>query len=121
VRDLKKYWKEVREMERNLPPFVWLMSLEDSWRGLTGGVLTEVPAAEAAKLLHAKSHRPATAEEIATQMEKQSAAVRREFHEGLRRQGITIVPIPEKVVPEGRAPEHAASPSGAKVRTRNLR
>jgi len=85
VRDLKKYWKDVREMERNLPPFVWLMSLEDSWRGLTGGVLTEVPAAEAAKLLYAKSHRPATAEEIAAHMEKRSAAVRQEFHADLRR------------------------------------
>jgi len=110
VRDLKKYWKDVREMERNLPPFVWLMSLEDSWRGLTGGVLTEVPAAEAAKLLYAKSHRPATAEEIAAHMEKRSAAVRQEFHAGLRRQGITIVPIPENVVPEGRAPEDAPQP-----------
>jgi hypothetical protein len=109
VRDLKKYWKEVREMEHSLPPFLWLLSLEDPWRGLIGGVLAEVPAAAAAKLLHAKSHRPATAEEIAAHMELRSAAVRHEFHEGLRRQGITIVPLPEPTAPE------------RKVRTRNLR
>jgi hypothetical protein len=96
-------------MERNLPPFLWLVSLEDPWRGLTGGVLTEVPAAEAAKLLHAKSHRPATAEEIAAHVENQSAAARQEFHESLRRRGITIVPLPER---SGLEP---------KVRTRNLR
>lgn len=101
MRDLKQYWREVREVERNLPPFVCLMSLTDPQRGLVGGVLSEVPAAAAAKLLHAQSHRPATAEEIAAHLEHRSTAVRREFHEGLRRQGITIVPVPEGVVPAG--------------------
>jgi hypothetical protein len=121
VRDLKKYWKEVREMERNLPPFVWLMSLEDDWRGLTGGVLTEVPAPEAAKLLHSKSHRIGTAEEIAAHLEKQSAAVRRAFHEGLRKRGVTIIPVPENSAPEVHAPEPGAAEQPTGVRTRNLR
>jgi hypothetical protein len=117
MRDLKQYWKEVREMERSLPPFVWLMSLEDDWRGLTGGVLTEVPAPEAAKLLHSKSHRSGTAAEIAAHMEKQAEAARREFHEGLRRRGVTIIPIPEKAAPEVHAPEPVASERPTRVRT----
>lgn len=121
MRDLKQYWKEVREMERSLPPFVWLMSLEDGWRGLTGGVLTEVPASEAAKLLHSKSHRRGTAEEIAAHMEKQSAAARREFHEGLRKRGITIIPVPGNSAPELPEPETGASEQPEGARTRNVR
>jgi hypothetical protein len=89
VRDLKKYWRDVRELERSLPPFVWLACIE-------GAVLTEVRAAEAAKLLLAKSHRMAEPGEIAAYSERQSAAVRQEFHAELRRQGITIVPIPQR-------------------------
>jgi len=100
MRDLKRYWKEVRELERNLPAYVWLMSLEDPLRDQAGGTLAEVPAAAAAKLLHAKSHRPATAEEIAGYLDKRSAAVQQEFHENLRRKGISIVPVPERPAPE---------------------
>jgi len=111
VRDLKKYWREVRELERSLPTFVWLMSLDDPWRGLTGGVLAEAPAEQGAKLLHAKSHRLATAEEIAGHMEQRSAAARREFQESLRRRGITIVAVEET----------AATEPAAKDRGRNLR
>jgi hypothetical protein len=93
VRDLKRYWREVRELERGLPTFVWLVTVEDGSRGQRGGMIVEVPAAHAAKLLHARSHRAAAAEEIAEHQAKQSAKERREFHEDLRRKGITIIPI----------------------------
>jgi biotin operon repressor len=91
-------------------------------------VLTEVPAAEAARLLHAKSHRAATGEEIAAHLEQQSAAVRQEFHEALRRQGIAIVSMPGKAtLPEKTAPAEKAAaetdvrPTGPKARLRILR
>ena len=93
MRILQEYWREVRELERTLPDFVWLMSLEDPQRGHVGGVLAEVPAESAAKFLHAKSHRVATPEEITLHLHQSSEAARQELHEGLRREGITVVPV----------------------------
>ena len=113
MRDLKRYWKEVRDLERNLPAWVWLMSLEDPMRGQAGGTLAEVPAAPAAKLLHAKSHRPATAEEIRVYLEKRSATVQLEFHESLRRKGISIVAVADQPGPERPARDHP--PTCAKI------
>jgi hypothetical protein len=111
MRDLKRYWREVRELERTLPAFVWLMTVEDGPRGQRGGMIVEVPAAHAAKLLHARSHRVATAEEISEHQALQSAKERREFHEDLRRKGITIIPIA--------GPEDPAMPPNQ--RRRNVR
>jgi hypothetical protein len=117
VRDLKRYWREVRELERTLPAFVWLMTVEDRLRGRVGGMIVEVPAAQAAKLLHAGSHRAASAEEIAEHQAKESARERRDFHENLRRKGITIIPVSD---PDPRA--GAGSGGGPEgQRRRNLR
>ena len=63
--DLRRYWQEVRTLERALPDFVWLMGLEDPLRRLSAGGPVEVPAARAAQLLHDKSHRAATDKELA--------------------------------------------------------
>ena len=60
MRDLRKYWQEIREIEKSLPEFVWLMSLDNPSRGQTGGCIAQVAAAAAARLLHAKSHGLAT-------------------------------------------------------------
>jgi hypothetical protein len=63
---------------------------------LAGGAensLVEVAAAQAAHLLHAKSHRVATAEEITARQEGEAAAKERGRHERLRRQGIAIVAV----------------------------
>ena len=49
MRDLRQYWQEVRTLERSLPEFVWLMSLEDSKRGMVGGRMAQVGAAQAAQ------------------------------------------------------------------------
>jgi hypothetical protein len=111
VRDLKRYWREVRELERTLPAFVWLMSVEDRLRGRVGGMIVEAQAAQAAKLLHAGSHRVAAPEEIAEHQAKQSARERRDFHENLRRKGITIIPVGD--------PEPRGGPESQ--RRRNLR
>jgi hypothetical protein len=94
MRDLRQYWQEVRALERSLPEFVWLMSLEDPKRGMVGGRMAEVGAAQAAPLLHSRSHRAATEEEIAGHLEKENQARRQSFHEGLRRRGIAVVAVP---------------------------
>jgi hypothetical protein len=94
MRDLKVYWQEVRALEHSLPEFVWLMSLEDRKRGMVGGRMAEVGAENAAKLLHTKSHRMATDEEIAAHLEKEDQARRQGLHDGLRRRGIAVVAVP---------------------------
>ena len=94
MRDLRVYWQEVRSLERSLPEFVWLMSLEDAKRGMVGGRMAEVGAAQAAPLLHAGSHRKATEEEIATHLAKENEARRRSYNDGMRRRGIAVVAVP---------------------------
>ena len=99
MRDLRVYWQEVRTLERSLPEFVWLMSLEDGKRGMVGGRMAEVSAAPAAQLLHANSHRLATEEEIAAHLEKENLARRQSFQDGLRRRGIAVVAVPATTAP----------------------
>jgi hypothetical protein len=94
MRDLRQYWEEVRALERTLPQFVWLMSLDDKKRGMVGRRMAEVGAAQAAQLLHAKSHRMATEEEIAAHLEKEERARRQSFQDALRRRGIAVVAVP---------------------------
>jgi hypothetical protein len=53
MRDLRKYWQEIREIEKSLPEFVWLTSLDNAPRGQRGGCIAQVAAAAAARLLHA--------------------------------------------------------------------
>jgi hypothetical protein len=101
MRDLRQYWQEVRTLERSLPEFVWLMSIEDKKRGNVGGRMAEVGAAEAAKLLHANSHRRATEEEIAAHLEKEERARRQSFHDRLRRKGIAVVAVPISPAEDG--------------------
>lgn len=83
--DVRRYWQEIRAIEKTLAEFVWLAGAENS--------LVEASAAQAAHLLHAKSHRLATEEEIATRREGEAAAKDRVRHECLRRQGIAIVAV----------------------------
>ena len=99
MRDLRQYWQEVRALERSLPEFVWLMSLEDPKRGMVGGRMAEVGAEAAAQRLHSGSHRMATAEEIAGHLEKENQARKQVFHDGLRRRGIAVVEVPVSETP----------------------
>ena len=62
--DLKKYWQEIRAIEKSLPAEVWLVSLQNLAKGQVGGSMAEAGSAVAAKLLHAKSQRLATEEEL---------------------------------------------------------
>jgi hypothetical protein len=97
MRDLRQYWQEVRTLERSLPEFVWLMSLEDAKRGMVGGRMAQVCAAQAAQLLHAHSYRLATEEEITMHLAKEEEARRHSFTEGFRRRGIAVVAVPTSV------------------------
>jgi hypothetical protein len=92
--DQRQYWQEVRTLERSLPEFVWLMSLDDAKRGMVGGRMAELGAAQAAQLLHAKSYRHATEDEIAAHLAKEEQARRQSFNDGLRRRGIAVVSVP---------------------------
>ena len=98
MRDLRQYWQEVRALERSLPEFVWLMSLDDATRGMVGGRMAELGAAQAAQLLHAKSYRMATEGEIAEHLAKEDEARRKSFHDVLRRKGIAVVAVPTSPV-----------------------
>jgi hypothetical protein len=85
MRDLRKYWHDVRVMARVLPEFVWVAG-ED-------GRLVEVSAEVAAKLLIAKSHRLATEEEIRARGEAETARNREMALEGRRKRGIEVIPV----------------------------
>jgi len=84
MRDIRRYWKEVRALEESLPEFVWLVDVE-------GSVPVQVGAGRAAQLLLAKSHRVASEDELSVQREKEKAE-RKELQRDLRRkQGVAVV------------------------------
>jgi hypothetical protein len=93
MRDLKKYWQEVRAIEATLAESVWLTSFDDRKSGQVGGSVTEVPAAVAARLLHAKTHRVSSEAEIQGYLEREQERKRDTFHERLRVQGIAVAPV----------------------------
>ena len=91
--DLRKYWHEIRAIEKSLPAEVWLMSLQNLAKGQVGGAVVEVAAAVAAKLLHAKSQRLATDEEIETHKAQQPQIQRLVIEQRMRKQGIAVIPV----------------------------
>ena len=91
--DLKKYWHEIRAIEKSLPAEVWLVSLQNLAKGQVAGSIVEVAAAVAAKLLHAKSQRLATDEEIETHKAQQAEIQRQVFEQRMSRQGIAVIPV----------------------------
>jgi hypothetical protein len=91
--DLKKYWQEIRELEKSLPAEVWLLSLENRAKGQVAGSMVEAAAAVAAKLLYAKSHRLATEEEIQAYKARQAETKRQVVEQRMRSQGIAVIPV----------------------------
>jgi hypothetical protein len=85
VRDIRRYWKEVRDLEATLPEFVWLVDVE-------GSAPVEVSAARAAQLLLAKSHRVASEEELGAQRAKEVAVGKELQRDRRRREGVAVVP-----------------------------
>lgn len=86
MRDLRRYWREVREIEAGIAEFVWIAGGD--------GAVTEAAARVAAPLLHAKSHRLATEEEIAARKQRDRSAIREAAERELRRRGVAVVAIP---------------------------
>jgi hypothetical protein len=86
MRDLRRYWKEVRSLEASLPEFVWLVDVE-------GSVPVEVGAERAAQLLLAKSHRVASEAELSVQREKEVAAGQQRKRDARRREGVAVVSL----------------------------
>jgi hypothetical protein len=93
MRDLEQYWREIRAAAASLPPYVWLVSLEDPKRGMRSGCMVETSAETAAKLLHANAHRRATDEEIEAHRQERDRQERAAFHEKLRVKGVAVVPV----------------------------
>jgi hypothetical protein len=91
--DAKRYWQEVRAIERSLPKFVWMVSIEDSLRGRTGGSIAEVSAGHAAPLLHAKSHRIAAEDEVRAHRSGEERVKKAEIERRLRKKGVAVVTV----------------------------
>jgi hypothetical protein len=84
MRDIRRYWKEVRDLEASLPEFVSLVDVE-------GSVPVEVSARLAAQLLLAKSHRVASEEELGVQRAKEIMASKDLKRDARRREGVVVV------------------------------
>jgi hypothetical protein len=91
--DLKRYWQEVRAIERSLPEFVWMVSIEDSLRGRVGGSIAEVSAAHAAPLLHTKTHRIAVEDEVRGYRAGEGNVKRKTLEEERRKRGVAVVTV----------------------------
>ena len=85
MRDLARYWREVRAIQAGLPDFVWLVGETES--------LVEVGSAVAARLLYAGSHRRAAMEEIRAHAAAELTRCREATRADLRRRGISVVPV----------------------------
>ena len=84
MRDIRRYWQEVRALEASLPEFVSLVDVE-------GSAPVEVSAVRAAQLLLAKSHRVASDEELCAQRDRDAAASKEILRDRRRRNGIAVV------------------------------
>jgi hypothetical protein len=91
--DLRRYWEEIHAIERSLPQSLWIVSLEDALRDRMAGMIVEVAAAVAAKMLHAKSHRVATEDEVRAERDRQDGVKKSAAEEKLRRLGVAVVEV----------------------------
>jgi len=87
MRDIRRYWREVRALEASLPEFVWLVDVE-------GSVPVEVGAGRAAQLLLEKSHRAASEDELSVQREREAVARKERQRSERRREGVAVVGLP---------------------------
>ncbi|MBZ5601803.1 MAG: hypothetical protein LAO79_05805 [Acidobacteriia bacterium] len=83
--DLRRYWQEIRALEGALPQYLWIVD--------AAGVLIEVTARIGAKMLHAKSHRVATEDEVAAHRDREEAKNREAAAEKRRRNGVEVVAV----------------------------
>jgi hypothetical protein len=88
MRDLRRYWSEIRALEAALTEFLWIVDAV--------GHVIEVSARVAAPLLQAKSHRVATEEEISAHVARTIASNRDAARERMLQRGAAVVAIPER-------------------------
>ena len=86
MRDVRRYWKEVRELEASLPPFVRLVDVD-------GSAPVEVTALRAAQLLLAKSHRIATDDEVNAEGAREKGMEKEQRRNALRQEGVAVVTL----------------------------
>ena len=86
MRDIRRYWRDVRALEASLPDFVWLVAVE-------GSAPVQVGASRAAQLLLAKSHRMASEDELSIQREREIAERKARQKEARRREGVAVVEV----------------------------
>ena len=86
MRDIRRYWRDVRALEASLPAFVSLVDVD-------GSAPVEVAAGRAAQLLIAKSHRVASEDEVSAQGERDKAAERDLRRNTLRQEGVAVVTL----------------------------
>ena len=95
IRDIQQYWREIRQIEATLDDFVWLAPAHPKPIGKAVEVHpVEVPGATAAHLLHQKSHRVATKEEVEAHRAREAGLALAAKKERLRREGRTQVLVP---------------------------
>jgi hypothetical protein len=87
--NIRQYWQAVRAIEATLPADVCLVAVSSP------EFVTQVPAEAAAKMLHAKSHRVATEEEVGAHRAREAEANKSARRERLRRSGAAVVSVEE--------------------------
>lgn len=86
---IQDYWRQVNALAGSLPEFVWVVSTADG----SAECVTEVSAALAARLLHAKTHRVAAPEEVDAHHAREKAAVKHARLENKRKAGAAVVVV----------------------------
>jgi hypothetical protein len=89
MRDVRQYWKQVSDSAAALPEFVWLAKAG----GDPALFAVQAPAAIAARLLVAKTHRLAEPGEIDAQLAREAAFERSARAEQRRRKGTAVVAV----------------------------
>lgn len=89
MRDVRRYWQEVREIEESLSECVWLVRP-------SGSEPVQVAAIVAAPLLHSKSHRIAMDQEVQDYLAAQQLKQKDAQRTILRKQGTAVIAVPSK-------------------------
>jgi hypothetical protein len=90
MNNVREYWKTVRVIAETLPEFVYLVEAVENKDVV---VVTQVGADLAAKLIHAKTHRIATQDEVDAHQAGEVAANKNARLERLRRSGAAVVAV----------------------------
>jgi hypothetical protein len=99
MRDVRQYWKQVSDAAAALPEFVWLAQAGAD----PAPFAIQAPAAIAARLLVAKTHRLAQPAEVDAQLAREAAFERSARAEQRRRKGTAVVQVQKPAAKPRRA------------------